>query len=154
MRKFHYASVISSRWTIVSLLVLFMLLALIVRLFNRNLPWMLELIEISCFVIFLIYYLKGNYIVTTSDGLEYHRRDYMISTKWDDVDRIETIRIGYRLDESLILRHSTLTQKTKDIIWLMHPEYVSKFIPLSAFSQPWRKSELGEEIQKYAPNLF
>ncbi len=127
---------------------------IMIRIFVPNLPWILELIETLFFVIFLIYYFKGNYLITTSDGLEYHRRDFMISTNWDDIDRIETLHKGYGKGESLLLRQATLTQKSKNIIWLIHPEYVARIIPLSAFSQPWRQSQLGKEIQKHAPHIF
>lgn len=92
-------------------------------------------------------------IVTSPEQLAFYSPGVMLSTPWDNLERIG--RTNKRFTnvpyESLVLRHPP-TQKISPFFKVFQ-KVPEKQIPLNMFSD-WRTSELGEEIQKYAPHLF
>jgi hypothetical protein len=102
-------------------------------------------------------------VVISETGIEFYQVSYRHSTTWDNVERIERVQVGLKHFDALILRepavqlNKLLTWRIKDETWMEHGEQfvpLEKVIPLFMFRPDWRTSEIGQDMQLYAPRLF
>lgn len=100
-----------------------------------------------------IYELNKVRIIINPQGIEYHVPfTFVYEVTWNEITEIEVY--GFR--ECLFI--------DKDLVKVIYSRgeiyatYMGfgqfAYIPVSAFSENWRVSELGLQIKQYAPNLF
>ncbi len=118
-------------------------------------------------------------LVTKPTGIEFYDFGYSIRTTWDNLERIALVPMSYnsirpetlparqRLEaemtkrglqqlllgayvEAIILRQPVFKEKSW---WAIGIVPLNRMIPLSDFKW-WRHGELGQELKKYAPQLF
>lgn len=97
--------------------------------------------------------LKSTRLVFTPENIEFHSPGLALTTSWSNLERIHTRSplIPVARFDSLVLRDAALQQTAWWFrLFRTHPE---RQIPLSMFPN-WRVSEIGEEIRRYAPQLF
>lgn len=73
--------------------------------------------------------------------------------KWEDVERITKVSQGRFLVEGLKLNDAKLSGQPW-VLWLSTLNRKHLEIPLASYAQNWRESELGDDLQTYAPWLF
>ncbi len=102
-------------------------------------------------------------VVISETGIEFYQVSYRHSTTWNNIERIERVQVGLKHFDVLLLRepavqlNKLLTWRMKDESWMEHGgQFVplAKAIPLFMFRPDWRTSEVGQEMQLYAPRLF
>jgi hypothetical protein len=92
-------------------------------------------------------------LVLTPEQLEFYSPGLALRTPWENIARIGRMSIRGKPAkyDSLVLRVSA-TQRTAWWFKLLRKD-PEREIPLSMFSN-WKTTELGQEIKKYAPQLF
>ena len=102
-------------------------------------------------------------VIISETGIEFYQLSYRHLTTWNNIKRIERVQVGLKHFEVLLLRepaaqlNKLLTWRMKDETWMEHGgQFVplEKAIPLFMFRPDWRTSEIGQEMQLYAPRLF
>jgi hypothetical protein len=119
-----------------------------------------------CGYVFLIFYsfIHGVRIrlELSDEGILYDSGDYIISTSWNNVERIGKRVPGINVPvEGLVLRTPSANKRSliAGIFWSPAMGYYevdySRSIPLQGiWSWNWRKSKLAEDLKKYLPHLF
>lgn len=124
--------------------------------------WLFLAIELASIVIALYAILRDR-VVISDTGIEFYQLGYRHSTTWNNIDRIEQVWIGLKYFDVLMLREPAvqinkwLAWRVKDEEWMEHGEQfipLAKTIPLFVFKRDWRTSDIGQDIQYYAPRLF
>jgi hypothetical protein len=104
-------------------------------------------------LIFSVYGLNKVRIILNPQGIEYHVPFvFVYEVTWGVIQEIGFY--GFReclfIDKNLVK-----VNYSKGEIYATYMGFGDfAFIPLNAFSNSWRNSELGQQIQQYAPNLF
>jgi hypothetical protein len=98
-----------------------------------------------------VVYLRNHcrYIVTGSEGIEYHSALYSVATTWDNLDCIETREVNDLImgqEDKLRLRRVGNLRIRKGFSWLVDEEQINHVIPLSAVGVRWRERDLGREL--------
>ena len=102
-------------------------------------------------------------VIISETGIEFYQLSYRHLTTWNNIERIERVQVGLKHFEVLRLRepavqlNKLLTWRIKDETWMEHGgQFVllEKAIPLFMFRPDWRTSEIGQDMQLYAPRLF
>lgn len=100
----------------------------------------------------------SEYIVISQDEITYHTALSIIKANWANVEIIKTSRWWFFKPEGLIVDNSEVKMRSfvSSVSLSLSRSFMSskRFIPLSAFSENWRDSELGQQIKQYAPHLF
>jgi len=124
------------------------------RIYPAILCFALPLLLFLCYCFYTYRAFGQTYLAVSSSGLEYHTAGLTIQTPWHNIERL--------LDEHpsprLLLRQPSAVELR---IWAMmlapgrarHDPPADRLIPLFFF-QFSRHSELGQQIQRYAPRLF
>ncbi len=153
MNKYYLTSKQKTRYVIMSMLsILFVLW--IVRIFTPS------YICLGAYCIVFIFFTFKNiiseHIAVDDKGIAYHRFGLTFNAKWENIKEINMNwaipfrQEGLHIDPDLIrITEWWLGSYTANSGWSR-----KAFIPLSAFSESWRESELGQQIKQYAPHLF
>lgn len=83
------------------------------------------------------------------DGLTYHQVGFTLQSDWQNVVRVQPIAYG----EALVLRQSGLvsTGRFRRYGQINRQDHL---IPLTPFGWWWRDSQLGQDVLRYAPQVF
>ncbi len=124
--------------------------------------WFIFAVDLASGALALYATLRDRAIISET-GIEFYQASYRHSTTWDNVERIERVQVGLKHFEALILREPAVhlnklwAWRMKDESWMEHGgQFVplEKVIPLFMFRPDWRTSEIGQDMQLYAPRLF
>jgi energy-coupling factor transporter transmembrane protein EcfT len=106
-----------------------------------------------------VFWIGGESITITGNGIEYDTPGMNFEVKWDDFEKITHCwRFAIR-QEGLSVDQSKFKIKKWLIIGNTPSHALYDFpqkicIPLNCFANNWRKSELGLQIKQHAPHLF
>lgn len=88
-------------------------------------------------------------IMVSPSGIRHTAFGYEVFTSWTNLVRIGKTRLGNR--EGIYLSRQPGDVRT----WLIGTSIGQElFIPISIFADNWSESELGQQIKRYAPQLF
>jgi hypothetical protein len=100
---------------------------------------------------YLSYTGRKTYLVLTPSGVEYHSALLTIRTPWSNVERI----VEDALTPRLVLREPAQLERNEESAlqrrWA--DQSAGRAIPLRMFGYS-RQSQLGQDLQRFAPNLF
>ena len=147
-------------WTVAALIPILTILFVCTRF--DPFPIELALASVAAGAIFFIpsfslFRVANSYLVTSTEGLEYHILGRVSRAKWTEVVRIGIVPLDERqperlLGEGIIIRSqiapSAPIRNRPDggmFLW---------YIPLQPFGWHWRETALGREIARYAPHLL
>ena len=107
-------------------------------------------------IFFTIKSITTEHITLSNSGIEYHRIGLTFHAKWENLGEINVHWFTLFEQEGIFI-DPDLIRITE--WWIgSYKEYGAwsrkAFIPLSKFSDNWRKSEIGQQIQQHAPYLF
>jgi hypothetical protein len=114
--------------------------------YNTRRPLWLMVIYLVLMCLTCVFFLKKR-LVITCNGLEYKNLLYKIIVSWKDLQYLEKYPSGR---EQLVFRESDLVA-SKYMASILRLTESERKIPLSLFSNEWRKSELGKDIQQFVP---
>lgn len=98
----------------------------------------------------------SSWLATSPEGIQHHTLLYHKSSSWDNLQTI----VQYKLSRALFISEEDVYMKhpaRMDILraaWLVNQPRASTTIPLSSIHINWRSTELGDELRRYAPQLF
>lgn len=109
---------------------------------------------------------KATYM-TSAKGIEVIVGNRVIKTGWSNVERlVDYYAGGKRGVESLYLKNpydvyylkphllrNPISKLIYSFLFLIQPR-IKRIIPLDAYSDSWRWTDLGKEIQRYAPQIL
>lgn len=98
-------------------------------------------------------------LVVSPESIEYSDGFTRISVPWTQVERIGKHDFGLRSVEGLILKQPALTYTmwARPMGWFITLSFgkdFARFINVSLFEANWPAGVIGQEIRKYAPDLF
>jgi hypothetical protein len=109
-----------------------------------------------CIAFFAIKNMISEHVTLSNSGIEYHRLGLTFHAKWEDTREINIHwfapfeQEGIFIDDDLV----RITEWRSGSYKAYGGWGAKVFIPLSKFSDNWRNSELGQQIEQYAPHLF
>jgi hypothetical protein len=114
-------------------------------------------------VAILIFPMFYNRVIVSETGLQVFRVGSVYSTTWDNIESIAKVQIGLRHGFVLLLREPAmktnrlLAWRSDEATWMERQgQFVplERAIPLFLLIPNWVNGELGQDIRRYAPQLF
>lgn len=118
---------------------------------NNKLGLLFGILMIISLGLFLLYDVVNTMLVISSKGIEYHRGGYTIKASWREIDKVE-VRLRRRLEYVLTLKSSTVIANRWQK-YLLQMNKGNLTIPLSVFDNDWSRTEIGELIKYFAPDI-
>jgi hypothetical protein len=102
---------------------------------------------------FPLYREANTYIVTSPQGVEYHKGSTLVEALWSEVTRIGMVQVNAGHSVECLVIKSKVAPPALVKTEREHSVFIWG-IPLHPFGWFWRETELGDEIRRYAPHLL
>lgn len=117
---------------------------------DMPLIYLILMLALAALVVYATFKVR---LITSPEGIEYHQLGYTLRSSWSNISHVGRAAKGFTKIEGLIL-HEPGQLTTNWLSRAQNAEAAARGIPLSIFTSNWANSELGKDLQQYAPNLI